>query len=44
EFETPQIREVIEGSYRIIYYIKPEQIEILAVIHDSQQITTTVDD
>lgn len=24
EFETQQIREVIEGSYRIIYYIKPE--------------------
>ncbi|NJL10034.1 MAG: type II toxin-antitoxin system RelE/ParE family toxin [Calothrix sp. SM1_7_51] len=39
EFETKQIREVIEGSYRIIYYIKPEQIDILAVIHASQQIT-----
>lgn len=39
EFETQQIREVIEGSYRIIYYIKPEQIDILAVIHGSQQIT-----
>ena len=23
----PQIREVIEGPYRIIYYIKPDQIE-----------------
>ncbi|KAB8319833.1 type II toxin-antitoxin system RelE/ParE family toxin [Tolypothrix campylonemoides VB511288] len=39
EFETEQIREVIEGSYRIIYYVKPEQIDILAVIHGSQQIT-----
>ena len=38
EFETEQIREVIEGSYRIIYYIKPEQIDVLAVIHGSQQI------
>ncbi len=38
EFETEQIREVIEGSYRIIYYIKPEQIDILAVLHGSQQI------
>lgn len=44
EIETPQIREVIEGSYRIIYYIKPEQIEVLAVIHGSQQITPTIDD
>ena len=41
EFETEQIREVIEGSYRIIYYIKPEQIEVLAVIHGSQQITSS---
>ncbi len=39
EFETEQIREVIEGSYRIIYYIKPDQIDVLAVIHGSQQIT-----
>ncbi|MEH2319539.1 type II toxin-antitoxin system RelE/ParE family toxin [Nostoc sp.] len=39
EFETEQIREVIEGSYRIIYYIKPEQIDVLAIIHSSQQIT-----
>ncbi len=39
ELETEQIREVIEGSYRIIYYIKPDQIDILAVIHGSQQIT-----
>jgi toxin ParE1/3/4 len=38
EFETAQIREVIEGAYRIIYYIKPEQIDILAVLHGSQQI------
>ncbi|MGH1393359.1 MAG: type II toxin-antitoxin system RelE/ParE family toxin [Trichormus sp.] len=41
EFETEQIREIIEGSYRIIYYIKPEQIDVLAVIHGSQQITSS---
>ena len=33
-----QIREVIEGPYRIIYYIKPDQIDVLAVIHGSQDI------
>lgn len=38
-FETDQIREVIEGSDRIIYYIKSDQIDVLAVIHGSQQIT-----
>jgi toxin ParE1/3/4 len=31
-----QIREVIEGPYRIIYYIKSDSIDILAVIHGSQ--------
>lgn len=36
EFEMEQIREVIEGQYRIIYYIKPNQIDVLAVIHSSQ--------
>ncbi len=39
EFGTEQIREVIEGSYRIIYYIKSEQIDVLAVVHGSQQIS-----
>ena len=37
EFNKPQIREVIEGQYRIIYYIKPDQIDVLAVIHGAQQ-------
>lgn len=38
EFETKQIREIIEGSYRIIYYIKSEQIDVLAVLHTSQHL------
>ncbi|MDO8283267.1 MAG: type II toxin-antitoxin system RelE/ParE family toxin [Thermodesulfovibrionia bacterium] len=33
EFDIEQLREVIEESYRIIYYIKPDQIDVLAVIH-----------
>jgi plasmid stabilization system protein ParE len=33
EYDLDQIREVIEGSFRIIYYIKSDQIDILAVIH-----------
>ena len=37
EDNAPQIREVLEGSYRIIYYIKPDQIDVLAVIHGAQQ-------
>ena len=38
ETNIPQISEVVEGPYRIIYYIKPDQIDILAIIHGSQQI------
>jgi len=37
EFNVEQIREVIEGQYRIVYYIKPDQIDVLAVIHGVQQ-------
>ncbi|NEO98923.1 MAG: type II toxin-antitoxin system RelE/ParE family toxin [Symploca sp. SIO2E9] len=39
EFENEHIREVIEGSYRIIYYVKTGQIDILTIIHGSQQIS-----
>ena len=38
ELGVPQIRQVLEGSFRIIYYIKPDQIDVLAVIHGAQQI------
>lgn len=38
EYDIDQIREIIESSYRIIYYIKPDQIDVLAVIHGSMNI------
>jgi len=38
EFGVPQIRQVLEGPFRIIYYIKPDQIDVLAVIHGARQI------
>lgn len=38
EYQIDQIREVIEGPYRIIYYIKPDRIDVLAVIHGAQDI------
>ncbi|MBI4331867.1 MAG: type II toxin-antitoxin system RelE/ParE family toxin [Chloroflexi bacterium] len=38
EFETENVREVIEGAYRVIYHVKPDMIEVLAVIHGSQDI------
>jgi toxin ParE1/3/4 len=33
EYDADQIREVIEGPYRIIYHIKPDQVDVVAVIH-----------
>jgi len=38
EYDVDQIREVIEGSFRIIYYIKADQIDILAVIHGAMDV------
>ena len=39
EYELNEVREVIEGSYRIIYLIKEDekQIEVLALIHNSRE-------
>jgi plasmid stabilization system protein ParE len=38
EYQMEQIREVIEGPYRIIYYIKSDQIDVLAVIHAARNV------
>jgi plasmid stabilization system protein ParE len=36
EYEVPDIREVIERPYRIIYRIRSDQIDVLAVVHSAQ--------
>ena len=36
EYKRDDIREVLEGRYRVIYRIKPDQIDILAVIHSAR--------
>jgi len=36
EYNAEDIREVIEKPYRIIYRIKPGQIDIIAVIHGAR--------
>jgi len=38
EFDLEKIREVIEKPYRIIYYIKSDQIDILAIIHTAREL------
>ena len=37
EYEIDEVRQVVESSYRVIYLIKEEQVEILAVIHTSRK-------
>lgn len=37
EYNRPDIRERIFGTYRIIYRRQPEQIDILAVWHTAQE-------
>lgn len=39
EYELDEVREVIEGTYRIVYLIDSGQqkIEVLAVIHSSRE-------
>ena len=41
EYDFGQMREVFVGSYRIIYHIKPEQIDIIAVLHGAMEVLRT---
>jgi len=38
EYDMDQIREVVEGPYRVIYHIKPDRIDVLAVIHAARDV------
>lgn len=33
------VREVFEGSYRIIYLVQSARVDVLAVVHSRQQLT-----
>jgi plasmid stabilization system protein ParE len=41
EYDVDKIREVIEGSFRMIYHIKSDQIDVLAVIHAAMDLLGT---
>ncbi len=41
EYRNEQIREVIEYSYRIIYYVESEVIYVLAVVHGARLLPET---
>ena len=42
EYEAEDIRELIEKPYRIIYRIKQDQIDVLAVIHGAQLLSEEI--
>jgi plasmid stabilization system protein ParE len=37
EYDIDQIREVFCGPYRLVYHIKSDGVDILAVLHGAQQ-------
>ena len=38
EYDRKEIREVIEGRYRIIYLVEFAQMRVLAVIHSAREL------
>ncbi len=38
EYDLDQIREVFSGSYRIVYHIRPDRIDVIAVIHGAMNV------
>ncbi|HYR11026.1 MAG TPA: type II toxin-antitoxin system RelE/ParE family toxin [Longimicrobium sp.] len=43
EYQQDDVRELIEGPYRIIYRILPQQIDVLAVVHGARELPVAVD-
>jgi addiction module RelE/StbE family toxin len=41
EYDIDPIREILEGTYRIIYHIRGDQIDVLAVIHGAMDVHIT---
>ena len=42
QYDAEDFRETIEKPYRIIYRIRPDQIDVLAVIHGGQLLPDTL--
>ena len=38
EFETHEIRELIEGNYRIVYKVFDDRVDVLRIHHSSRQL------
>lgn len=42
EYDAEDIRELIENPYRIIYRIKRDQIDVIAVIHGARLVSDDI--
>ncbi len=40
EYHMKNLREIVESGYRILYHIRPNQIDVIAVVHGSQPLPT----
>jgi toxin ParE1/3/4 len=38
ELERSDVRELLELPYRVIYRVRPDALEVLAVVHARQQL------
>jgi plasmid stabilization system protein ParE len=38
EYNSPSIRQILEGNYRIIHRVRQDRIEVLAVIHGAREL------
>lgn len=44
EFRRPEIREIIHGNYRLVYELKPNQIDMLTIWHTRSRVSGLPDD
>ena len=42
EYASPRVREVVEASYRIIYVVKDENVDVLAVLHGARDLKNAI--
>ena len=42
EYEDAAIRELLEQSYRIIYRVREDRVEILSVVHGARQLPSEI--
>ena len=38
EYNMKGLRELVEGPYRILYHVKTNQIDVIAVMHGAQEL------